>query len=299
MQRTKYILYLFFLFVSTAVSAQNIVETFGARSNALGGAVSTQSDVFSVFSNQAGLADIEQFSASVYGENRFLIPDLNAISIAAAIPTKSGTFGIGANYYGLESYNTLRATLAYGRKLFEDKLNIGAEFDYINLNIPEYGSKPIITFGLGVQYRLNESLIAAAHVLNPLQIQTTSLDADVGEDLLESSFKFGLAYVPSEQVGIYLETRKTLNHPAGFNGGVEYNVLKKLVLRAGFTTIPSRLIEGRFGTDLATANFGIGVKLNPICIDLSNRFHPILGHSPSLTISFQPQSKTKAVNEKK
>ncbi len=280
---------LIFLSASLALTAQNVPETYGARAAALGNAASTHSDAFSVFTNQAGLADIEQISAGVGIENRFLLTELNALVLSAAIPTRSGTFGIGVNYYGLEDYNTQRAVLAYGRKLFEDKLNIGAEFDFINLNIPEFGSKSAITFGLGLQYQLNDRIAAAAHIFNPFNLQTT----DQEEDLLFSAFKFGFSYIPSEQVGIYLETVKSFHHPAGFNGGIEYSILEKLILRAGFSTVPSALIDGRFGTDLAYFTAGVGVNLNPLRIDIGNRFHPVLGHTPSLTISFNRQTTTK------
>lgn len=283
---------LFFLFFfSIGLSAQNVPESYGSRANGIGNAAVTFSDAFSVFSNQAGLGQIDEITAGVYAENRFLVSDLNSGALAVAIPTKSGTFGIGATYYGFESYNNLRGTIAYGRKLVEDKLFIGAEFDFINFSIPDYSSTAVITFGLGVQYNLTENLTAAAHIFNPIETTTASDD-----DLLESHIRFGLSYVPSEQVGIYLEAKKSYHYPPDFRGGVEYAILNKLILRVGFATLSSRINEDRFGSDLATVNAGIGLRLKTFNIDIADRYHPVLGHSPSLTLIFNRKAKT-IVNE--
>jgi len=290
------LLIIFFCLGATQIVAQNVVETYGAKANALGNAASTHSDAFSVFTNQAGLANVETLSIGVYGENRFLISDLNAAGLAVAIPTKSGTFGLGVNSYGLEDYNTQRATLAYGRKLFENKLSIGAEFDLYNFNVGEYGSTSVINFGLGIQYSFKDRFIAAAHILNPIETElTNNFEFIEDNDLLESVFKLGLAYIPSDQVGVYLETKKSFHFPASLTGGIEYSILEKLTLRAGFTTLPSRIIDSKYSTDLATFSAGIGLNFKPVFIDIANRFHPVLGHTPSISISF---NKTKVANEK-
>ncbi len=284
---TPFLLLVIGLLFGLQLNAQNVVESYGARAAALGNSATCHSDAFSTFSNQAGLADVEEMSVGVFGENRFLIPDLNSFAFGFALPTKSGTFGVAANYYGIETYNTLRATLGYGRTLFEEKMNIGAGFDFVNVNVPEYGSKAIITFGVGVQFKISDFMIAG-HVFNPIQSKTTENEKDV----LSSTLKLGISYVPSQTVGIYLEGVKTFNYPASFNGGVEYNVLKKLELRVGFATLPSRIVDGRYGTDVANLTVGAGIILDPIRIDIANKFHPVLGHSPSVSISYSGKKKT-------
>jgi len=281
MNKNLHFYILLFLVTTCSVWGQNVPEVFGARASALGNAASTQDGAFSVFSNQAGLASTFSASAGVYGENRFLT-DINLLGAAAAIPTKSGTFGIGASYYGIESYGLMRGTLGYGRYLYE-KLAIGAEFDFFSLNVDGYGSNSAVTFGVGVQYDINEKMSLGAHVFNPMSISFTGQEID----RIASTFKMGLSYIPSEQVGIYLETAKSLHYPASFRGGIEYYLLKQVVLRGGFNTIPSRIIDGRFSADLATATFGIGLELKNFHVDFADRFHPVLGHSPMVTILFK------------
>lgn len=295
--KLKILFYLFLFFSTTlTVVGQNVPEIYGARAAALGNASATQTGAFSVFSNQAGLASTNSITGGIYGENRFLLTDLNLYGVALALPTKSGTFGVGANYYGNEFYNQQRATLGYGRYLYE-KLAVGVEFDFLSLNIQDFGSKSAVTFGVGLQYDLNETLKLGVHAFNPLTISFTGIE----QDRVASLFKFGLAYEPSDKVGVYIETSKAWHHPAQFRGGIEYYLFKQLVIRGGFSTYPSRIIDRRFSTDLATANFGLGVDLKSLHIDFANRFHPILGHSPIVTIVFKGKEKqfAKVVKEEK
>lgn len=279
---------LFLTFQSTSF-AQNVPQTFGSRASALGNAAVNEQSVFSVFSNQAGLAELESTSAALFIENRFLISELQLGGLAVALPTKSGTFGIGANYYGFENFSQQHFALSYGRKLFEDKLSIGASFNYLLYNLADFGNASGITFGIGVQYQIEERIRVAAHVFNPLRVQL--VDNPFADDFVETTMKVGINFVPSEKVEIVLEAAKSVHFPAEFRGGIEYHPIDKLVFRGGFATLPSALVEGRFGGDLAMVSFGLGVDLKVIQIDLASRFHPQLGHTPSVSLIWLNQSK--------
>ncbi|MBI3234641.1 MAG: hypothetical protein HYZ42_11485 [Bacteroidetes bacterium] len=80
--------------MSRFVSAQEALPV-GARSWALGNASATHSDVWSTMNNQAGLGKIKQTTVGIFAENLYLLKDLSRGSFAAAIPTKSGTIGLG------------------------------------------------------------------------------------------------------------------------------------------------------------------------------------------------------------
>lgn len=279
-------------FISLSSVAQNVPHVFGARAAGLGNAAVNEQSAFSVFANQAGLASVEGTTAAVYLENRFLISELQLGGIVVALPTKSGTFGIGANYYGFETFSQQHFSLSYGRKLFEDKLDIGASFDYLLFNMAEYGNASGITFGLGAQYQIEERIRVGVHLFNPIRVELT--DNPFADDYLESTMKFGLNFEPSDKVEIVLEALKTVHFPAEFRGGIEYYPVDKFVVRGGFATLPSALVEDRFGGDLALLSFGIGVNLKAIQIDLASRFHPQLGHTPSISLIWKSQKNEKS-----
>ena len=264
------ILILLCLGASSLAFANNDKNTLGAKSAAMANVSVTFSDAFSVFSNQAGLARLEGMSLGVYAENRILVQDLGQYAVGFALPTKSGTFGLGINYFGGSLYNETKINLAYGRNLFE-KLSIGVEFDFMSINVSEFGSKSALTFGLGAMYNLTPEFTIGGHVYNPLRIKLTDNEAD----LLPTTVKLGFAFEPSEKITLVGETEKTLMQPAMFKVGLEYRIIEKLYLRGGVGTQPTAM------------SFGIGLNLNSIKMDLSASYHQTLGYSPQISFIWQ------------
>lgn len=265
----KYFYLLALVLASTLTFANNDKTTLGARSAALGNASVTFSDVYATFSNQAGLANLDSMSFGVFAENRFLLTDLNLYALAFALPTKSGTFGIGASYFGNGGYNETKIGLAYGRKLFES-LSIGAEFDFLALAIEDNGSKATFTFGLGIQYQINSLIAVGGHIYNPIRQNLT----DQSVDKLPAILKIGLAFTPSEKAMFALEAEHNMDKNTMFKAGFEYQVVEKLYLRAGFNTNPTAF------------TFGVGLHLKSFDIDIAGGFHPVLGYSPAMSATW-------------
>jgi len=275
-------LLLVLLFLATYVNAQNDRWAVGAQQAAIGFSNQTTSSPFSSFNNQAGLAQIEAFSAGIYFENRFLVDGINLFGLAAALPTNSGTFGIGLHRYGNNAYSENKVKLAYGRKLVE-KLDIGAEFEVGNIQVEEYGSVFTITFGLGAQFNILDNVRLGAHLYNPIRFKLTDDD----RDRLPTLISLGAQYMPSDKVAIYLETQKNLDYRASFKGGVDYQLIKVLSIRAGFHTNPNM------------ATFGLGLNLKPVLIDFAGTFHPQLGYAPHLGITYKGKKKENSATQPK
>ena len=278
-----YVLLPFLLFLTTHLFAGNDKNSLGGRSAGMGNASVTFSDGFSVFANQAGLARLQTIDAGLYAENRFMLKDLGMYALGVGIPTKSsGTFGVGVSYFGSDAYNEQQVSLGYGRLLFK-KLSIGAAFEFRNYSLAEQGSKPIFTFGVGLLYNLNDKLAIGANIYNPINWQLTDSDEDVAASII----KLGASFMPSDRITIVAEAEKNIDKAMQFKAGLEYNLISKLYLRGGFGTQPS------------STSFGIGLNLSPIKIDLAGSFHPTLGYSPSISISFTGKKKKEEVaNEK-
>ena len=264
------------LFVSSAqitVFAQNgNPANAGARGLAMGDASVTFRDINSIFSNQAGLGFLTELSGTVFGESRFLVPEIKLIHGGFAYPTPSGTFGINLSYYGYDQYNEQKIGIAYARKLL-DELTIGAQIDYISTRIQEYGNSSNFTFELGVQAQLLEVFRIGAHVFSPVRIKITE------EDIIPTIIKIGAAWEGSEKVLISAEVEKDIDFPVSFKAGLEYLVVDQLALRAGVSTEPVQ------------NSFGIGLYLGGLRIDLATAYHQVLGFTPSIGISFVNQKK--------
>ncbi len=250
--------------------AQESKPIIGAKNAALGGQSTTLKDVFAVFNNPAGISALDGGNIGVYAENRFLIEDLNLFGVGLAFPTKSGTFGLGGSYFGNAAYSESFFTLAYSR-LLSNSLSIAVDFDYINLSIEEFGSTSAFTFGLGFQYAPSKNIDIGAHIYNPIRVQLTADD----KDNLPSIVKVGLAYHPEEEgFTIFGEVEKDIDREAVLKFGVDYELIEKLSLRAGISTNP------------AYSSFGLGLNLGKIVLDFANRFHPVLGYSPHISVIY-------------
>ncbi len=262
-------IFAFLLLISTSLSAQNDRFAVGAAEAGTGFAAQTRANAFSVFNNTAGLAKINGLNIGAYAENRFLVADINLFGLGVALPTKSGTFGLGLHRYGNGSYSETKVRLGYGRLLAE-KLSIGATFELGSLAIEEYGSNFNFTFDLGFQYNILDNVRIGATIYNPLRMQLTDNDLD----RLPTILTFGSTYQPSEKVAIHIEVQKNLDFKASFRGGVDYRLLDVLSIQAGFVSNPN----------MATAGFGIHLK--GVKINIAGSWHPYLAYTPHIGVHY-------------
>lgn len=250
--------------------AQNgIPPIAGARGAALGQTGLTFTDIYSIFSNQAGLAFLESFSGGVQAERRFMLSEIQSLSAAAALPTASGTFGISLNYYGFEDFNEQRIGLAYARKLYS-KMSIGAQFLFLNTRIPEYGNAGNFTFEVGLLMEIVPQLLAGFHVYSPIRVET------VDKENLPTLLSLGLSYKPSEKVNINAEVQKDIEFKLRVKSGIEYQAADSFLLRIGIGTEPTLI------------SFGVGYHIQEnIAIDLASSYHQVLGFTPSIGVSYK------------
>lgn len=259
------------LFVSTVCFAysQNGAPTFiGARSAAMGQTGLVFKDVNAAFSNQAGLAHIQNLSFLVTAEQRFLNSPIGSYLGAVAYPNEFGTFGLTFNYFGIDAFNEQKIGFAYARQLF-DNFSIGAQFDFLNTQIQDYGSTNAITFELGCLINILPDLTFGFHLYNPVQVELIE-----GESL-PAVYKAGIGYQPSKKALVTIEVEKDIDYNARFRAGLEYQFLDTFFLRVGAATEP------------VLASIGIGTKLkNGLALDIGSTYHQYLGISPSVGVIY-------------
>ena len=264
-----YFIFLVFLSINMGFAQNGTSPMAGGRGAAMGGASATFTDINSAFSNQAGLAFLEDVSFSLGADMRFFSTDIGSYSLAYAYPMeKAGTFGLAVNYYGFSGYNEQRIGLAYARKLSE-KISIGAQLDYLGFSIAEYGRKSIFTFELGMQAQLLENLSVAVHIFNPVRQEV------VPDENVPTVFKLGAAYTPNKKLVVVGELEKDIEMKMQFKAGIEYFIIDILALRAGVSTNPTQ------------NSFGLGLKLNNgLNIDMATSYHYTLGFTPAISLSY-------------
>ena len=227
--------------------------------------VALQSPV-SLFSNQAGLVGLKKLAVVAAAEQRFLLSELQSVAVGAALPTRSGTFGLMAQSFGYEEFRQQKIGLSYARKLFS-ALAVGAQFDYFQTRIPEYGSRGTLSFEAGLQANISKNLLVGAHIFSPAQVELAE-----GENL-PTILRLGIAWHVSEQLAVASEVEKHLDFPFRWKTGLSYQPVQSLYLRAGYASEPSMLY---FGVGFA---FGNGLQA-----DMAGSFHQNLGFTPSAGI---------------
>lgn len=262
-QMRSYSFFILLLSFSLVSSAQH----YDAKNNALGGCGLTQNNVWNNFTNQAGLAEINQFIIGAGTENSFGIKELSTHTAVFALPVNGGVFGLNIDYTGFELYNESKIGLAFAKKL-SDNFNVGIQVDYLGIYVDEGNNNHNnFTFEIGAQKRLMQTLTLGAHIFNPIVVKLNE------DENIPSIFKLGLRYDANEKVSIFTEGELESEQNAKLKLGLEYKIIKQLQLRTGFSTNPAK------------NSFGIGYALNKMQLDIAVNRHQLLGYSPQFSVS--------------
>ena len=263
LQMRSYFFTILFSFFSLICFSQN----YDSKSNSLGGVGLTKTSVWSNFTNQAGLAEINQMSIGAGTENSFGIKELSTHTAVFALPVNGGVFGLNIAYTGFELYNESKIGLAFAKKL-SDGFNIGVQIDYLGVYVDEStNNRNNFTFEIGAQKRLMRELTLGAHIFNPIGVKLNE------QENIPSIFKLGLRYDANDKVAIFTEGELESEQNAKLKIGLEYKIIKQIQLRTGFSTNPAK------------NSFGIGYTLNKIQLDIAVNRHQLLGYSPQFSVS--------------
>ena len=233
-------------------------------------------NAFSFSGNQAALAGIENVSAGVYSEKRFLQKELSMYAAAIALPTTSGNFGMKADYFGDISYNETGLGLAYAKKL-GGKIDVGVQFNYYSFKTAGYGKASAVNAEGGMILHLTDQLNIGFHVYNPTSVNV----GKAGEENLPAIYAAGLGYDVSSRFFIGAEIEKIEDQPVNVNTGVQYYFDEKMFASAGVASATSVYYLG----------FGIAIKRMQVNAVAS--VHPQLGITPGLVLLFSANNKSK------
>lgn len=253
-------------------SAQDIP---GARASGLAGCALLLDDGWSVWHNQAGLAQAEGLQAGAYYQSRFALSELSDRGVFVSHPLGIGTIALSYTGFGYSAFTSDRTGLSYGMRLSE-RFRAGIQFNYHSIRIAEgYGSQRAMSVEAGFQYKLNEKLSLAAHVANPTRAKL----APFNDERLPTTLRAGAGYSFSKKVTLFGELRMVNDQPVNVRGALEYHVTEQFTLRCGAGTAPT-----------STA-FGFGWKFKSFRADVATSYHSILGFSPQIGIAYLADKK--------
>lgn len=261
------------LFVSFRLNyAQFELIDIGAKPISLGGAfTSLANNSNAVYYNPAGISQIPFREVSIfYSPAPFGLKELANGSVNYVEPTKFGTIGLSAKTYGFDLYKEITVTATYSNN-YKKKIFYGANINYYNLKIQNYGSASTFGVDIGGLAYLTDFLRwgFAAFNLNRPKIGTQ-------DDKLPQVYRTGVSIQPRKELNFVLDVEKDTRYTTSVKAGVEYSLYDMIDLRAGIGTEPTKF------------SGGVGLYYSIFEIDYGFYNHQDLGltHQGTITINF-------------
>lgn len=200
-----------------------------ATIQALGGTYLARSLSHCAGYNQAALGWLEDGSISMHQAQPFLLPETGISSLAVSTPLGNGGFGSTLSTYGITGFRHLSAWFSYGLRI-STEISAGAGLYFRDRIIREYGHHPGIGCALGLQARLQKSLILGIHIRHPVAWpERGNLQSD-----MPLTLGAGLAYSFFQTASCYLDLRFSADQGAICAGGLEIPLTHWITLMAGF-----------------------------------------------------------------
>ena len=265
------VLFVLFGFAASENKAQEVFQS-GSRFQALSDASSGLTGGWSVFGNQAGLAGINRIVVGGSFQNRFLVNELSTRSGFLVLPIQSSVFALSISQFGQIPFRQEKYGLAYAQQV-SPKLNFGIQFNCHRLFLSEE-NRSVSSFGaeLGIQYLFSEHFVAGFHLTNPYR---TGVKLSAGTFRYPSRIKVGTFYRLSDLFSLTSELENDFDDHFVLKSGIEYTILEKLFVRAGFAGKPYQF------------SAGIGFEAKKLTIDLATTYNQYLGNSPSVSFQYE------------
>lgn len=265
----KYFLTLLALLVVNVGFTRSNISPSGARAQGMGNAFVSQSDIFSVYHNQAGLAKIERNAVGFFYENRFLVKEMSLRAGAVVLATNLGNFAVQYNSFGPARWSESNGGLSYAKKL-TSKLSAGVELSFYGTRFPESNSfLSSFSFDIGAIYDLNSKTSIGLHVANPY---SSSFKTLTYEEKIPWAVNVGghTAFTNEFTLSYQLKLEQNLDPSALI--GAQWEAAQNFFIRGGYNSGPSRLFAG------------LGYHSHLFEIETAFSYHQYLGYTPSVSL---------------
>ena len=284
----KTVYFCFVLFYSLQSKAGNEGFVFGPRALATGQSGLMHTDVWANHNNIGALGWLNSSSLGVSFDNRYNLSSLNQISFAgAAVSKKYGVFGLGLSRFGSEIFNQSRGSLGWSKAF--GIASIGIQGQWYQVAATDFPTKHQLVINFGGLAKLTSKLHFGASISNLNQAKASEFQ----NERIPTIVRAGLTYIPNDKIRLVSEVQKDLDQKSIVKIGIEYEVLKKVWIRTGFSS------------QIEQVSGGLGVEWRNFQFQYAIANHPQLGWSNSLGINFllakngDPKQQGKSQKEEK
>ena len=224
-------------------------------------------DALSPLSQPASLVSLQRPSVALYGERRFLLPELGYYQLGLGIPAGSGRFGLLAAFDGNPLSSRSSVSLGYARRLGK-LLDLGLRFNYHAVRLAGYGQAQAPSVDGGARLQVTDKLQAGFSVLH-FSRNGTGKNNEGAPPLVVA---LGAGCELSAKLFLTAQVEKEAQRPASLVAGFLYRVLPLLELRAGIASATSQVW------------CGAGIRVRSMMFHAIAQYHPQLGFTPSLLL---------------
>lgn len=233
--------------------------------------VALSNDVFSLFNNPAGLAQMNWREVGVYySPAPFGLSELANGYIAYHELTSIGSFAVGGMSYGFDLYREAKFSVGYAFN-YSNKFFGGLTINYQTVSIQNYGNDGALFFNIGGLAYIADNFRLGFAFQN---INRASFGKE--DDQIPVVFNTGLSYDADNELTFNFAVEKDIKYKASFQFGINYDIIENLSLRTGFSNEPSKY------------SVGVGINFSMFSLDYAMFTHNDLGltHQAGIVISF-------------
>jgi len=250
MKNIKY-LFLFILFFASLNYSQILP---GAKEIGIANSdVALSNDVFALFNNPSGLAQLGERSLGIYySPSPFGLKELANGYFAYSEPFDFGSLSLGGMTYGFDLYRESRLVLGLSYK-YSDKYFLGLSVNYQTVSIQNYGNSNTLFFSVGALAYLSKNIRWGFSLQNLNRASYTNT-----EDQIPVVIRTGFSYDLQSNISINLALEKDIKYNPNLHFGIDYKIIEYLSIRSGFSNEPSRYSGG---IEIHYSYFNIGYSV--------------------------------------
>lgn len=255
--------------VSVNIHAVDNLRLTDMRSVGMGGNGVTQSVLFNpalVTLHSNKVVHIEYF-------NRYGVKELGTVGINFVYPDSRLSAGVNISSFGYDKYRETLFRLSLGKQL-DERWRIGVSFQcaVLQTELLEEVPKQLST-DVGILFVPVDKLLIGMLIMNFPSITIHKYTTET-KCFTSYSVQIGFQWEIINRLLIVGTIESNKEHMWMGNAGIEYAPFKNFHIRAGVQTTP------------LLPTLGIGYRLTGFTVDVATIYHPVLGVSTGLGLSY-------------
>jgi hypothetical protein len=209
------------------------------------------------------------------------LPELEQKNVLLDLPSQANMFTLDLVERGGSLYKERILSASISRQAFAST-RFMVSLDVFSMSVGGLGEARFFGLSTGFRSRPTRSLEASIGMGNLALMSASGPDRGA----ILPTFLLGLILTPGESVTAAGEVRKTPGDESSFHVGVELEPQEGIKIRCGLQTLPVELA------------MGFAIELGRLSIETASAFHPVLGRTDVVTLTFRSGAKTRGEADK-